>query len=83
MWIVLDGAVSVSRQGQELARLGQGNVVGEMALLSGNPRSADVTAVGEALLLEITAQDFWAMLTKYPALREAAEQQSHRRQRSS
>lgn len=40
----------------ELARLHDGSVFGEMALLSAEPRSASVAAVGEADLLEVTRQ---------------------------
>ena len=41
---------------KELARLHDGSVFGEMALLSAEPRSASVAAAGEADLLEVTRQ---------------------------
>ncbi len=40
----------------ELARLHDGSVFGEMALLSAEPRSASVAVVGEADLLEVTRE---------------------------
>ncbi len=44
-FLLLDGAVDVSRDGQRLARLSSGDFVGEMALLTNEPRNADVTAI--------------------------------------
>lgn len=44
-FLILDGTVEVLRDGASLARLGQGDFVGEVALLSNQPRNADVKAV--------------------------------------
>lgn len=40
----------------ELARLHEGSIFGEMALLSSQPRSASVSVVGEADLIEVTRE---------------------------
>jgi CRP-like cAMP-binding protein len=42
--LVRDGAADVTLAGRRLARLGPGDVVGELALLRGAPRAATVTA---------------------------------------
>lgn len=47
-------ATSAAAGESELARLHEGSIFGEMALLSAQPRSASVTVVGEADLLEVT-----------------------------
>lgn len=44
---------------------------GEMAMLAGEPRSATVTAVTEALIFEISRDNFYDLLAKRPALAEA------------
>lgn len=44
-FLILDGSVDVVRDGDKVARLGQGDFVGEMALLRNEPRNADVNAV--------------------------------------
>ena len=50
LFITLDGQLSVTlRDGQEVARLGIGEVVGEIAFVDSTPPSATVTAVGNAL----------------------------------
>ncbi|MEL7156970.1 MAG: cyclic nucleotide-binding domain-containing protein [Actinomycetota bacterium] len=44
-FLILDGSVEVSRDDVSLARLGEGDFVGEVALLANQPRNADVTAL--------------------------------------
>lgn len=53
MYAIVEGCVRVHSRGREIARLGPGEVVGELATLDPEPRSAEVTAVEETLLLRI------------------------------
>ncbi len=64
LFIVLDGKVRVQRGDQVLTHLGQGEHVGEMALIRSVPRSATVTAVGGAELIAIRRADFFEILRK-------------------
>jgi serine/threonine protein phosphatase PrpC len=64
LFIVLEGKVRVSRGEQVLTTLGQGEHVGEMALIRSVPRSASVTAVGPAELIAIRRADFFEILRK-------------------
>ena len=64
LFIVLDGKVRVSRGEQTLTHLGQGEHVGEMALIRSVPRSATVAAVGAAELIAIRRADFFEILRK-------------------
>jgi serine/threonine protein phosphatase PrpC/CRP-like cAMP-binding protein len=64
LFIVLDGHVRVARGEQVLANLGQGEHVGEMALIRSVPRSATVTAVGPAEVIAIRRADFFEILRK-------------------
>jgi len=69
MFIITAGEVSVSDiNGNEVVRLGPGNVFGEMALLTGEPRTADVTAVVPVTCLEIDRDAFRLVLQKNPTL---------------
>jgi CRP-like cAMP-binding protein len=43
--LILDGELSVKIDGSEVARLGSGSVVGEMAMLGNRQRTATVTAL--------------------------------------
>ncbi len=75
MFIILEGAASVTLRGadgsaQEAAVLATGNVVGEMSLMTGAPRSATVTALTRMRVLEITKDAIEAILHKSPELAE-------------
>ncbi len=64
LFIVLEGSVSVTRQGQVLTRLGAGEHFGEMALIRSVPRSATITAEGGAELIAVRRSDFFEILRK-------------------
>ncbi|HSB61757.1 MAG TPA: cyclic nucleotide-binding domain-containing protein, partial [Vicinamibacteria bacterium] len=53
MYVVLSGQVVVSKQGKRIALGGPGDCFGEMALVESKERSATLSALSEALVLEI------------------------------
>ena len=56
VYIVLDGSLSVcaaALQGREIARLGAGEIVGEMSFLDSRPPSATVAALAESCVFAI------------------------------
>lgn len=63
---VIVGPLSETRS--QLARLRQGDVVGEMSMLTGEPRSATVIASLPTTALELTRETFAAIAAKYPAI---------------
>jgi CRP-like cAMP-binding protein len=46
-YLILDGKAEVIKDGQKLAELGSGNFFGELSVIDGQPRTADVVAVTE------------------------------------
>ncbi len=68
--IVASGHVTVSKGGAELAKLGPGSVIGEMALITGAPRSATVTAAEEVEIFELSRADVTALAKQKPAIAE-------------
>jgi small-conductance mechanosensitive channel/CRP-like cAMP-binding protein len=75
MFIINRGKVEVrlaNRDGQvqNVAELKEGNFFGEMALLTGEPRNADVVAVSEVETLEITKAILQQLLDNNTALAE-------------
>lgn len=60
MFIVAAGRVKVmlEESGQQVATLGVGDYFGEMSMLSGDPRTASVVALGDTAVLEIDAEIF-------------------------
>lgn len=76
LYIVARGNVDVYRDdsNQLLARLGDGDYFGEMALLSDEPRNATVRAVGSCVCLSLERDRFRQLLIEEPALRKEIEQ---------
>jgi len=75
-FLIFEGAASVTLRGpdggtsQEAAILSTGNIVGEMSLMTGSPRSATVTALTRMRVLEIPKDAIEAILKKSPDLAE-------------
>jgi CRP-like cAMP-binding protein len=64
-----------------LAELGAGDLFGEMALLTGAPRSATVTALSDLNLWTLSQADFDALVAAYPHLGLALSRQLSERLR--
>lgn len=62
------GAVEVSIDNRKI-KLGPGDFFGEMGMLSGAPRNADVTAVDYCQLLVLERRDFLNFIDRHPQLR--------------
>ncbi len=73
-YIILRGEVSVRRQGEEIARLGPGDTVGESAIVGHKLRNASVVSLTELEVLHFTSDAVRALLDEVPAFREALEQ---------
>jgi CPA1 family monovalent cation:H+ antiporter len=65
VFFISSGAVEVILPGEPV-QLGRGDFFGEMALLSGLPRAADVVALGYCQLLVLSAADFQRFLADNP-----------------
>lgn len=68
VFIIVDGTVSVSRDGDELATLGPGEVVGEVAVLDRGRRTATVTAETPVEVLVFDPRGFASLLRAAPAV---------------
>ena len=68
MFVVCQGRVrvTVGEQGTEVATIGPGGFFGEMSLLTGDLRSATVSAIDDCTLLEITADVFRRIALAHP-----------------
>ena len=73
LFIISKGRVKISRisdEGKEviLAILKEGDFFGEMSLLNGHVRSANVTAIEDSELLRLRRDDFFNLLYSHPEL---------------
>jgi small-conductance mechanosensitive channel len=68
MFVVVSGTVSVVLEPgrEELARIDRGGYFGEMSLLTGEPRSATVLAIGDVTVVEIVADLFRRVAAAHP-----------------
>jgi CPA1 family monovalent cation:H+ antiporter len=67
MYFISSGAVEVDVGGQKI-QLGRGDFFGELALLGGRERRADVTALGYCQLLVLDDADFRTLLATDPSI---------------
>jgi rhodanese-related sulfurtransferase len=73
LYIVLSGSVRIFRKSQEGIHLDisikvSGETFGEMALLTGEPRSADVETIGETQLLVLSNEQLDRIMRDFPEL---------------
>ena len=72
LYLIIDGIVRIflrpGGRSLELACLGPGDWFGELALLTGEPRTTDVEAQTDLLLLKLSRDTFNRLIKKYPSL---------------
>lgn len=68
LFILLDGEVTVGRTGMSALTLGPGSFFGELALLDGGPRTANVVAKTPIVCLTIGRSPFVKLLRSEPAI---------------
>lgn len=70
-YLILSGEVSIRRHGDEVARVGAGELVGEMALVDHKLRSATVVAETPLEVLHFTDETVAALNKRIPHFRDA------------
>lgn len=67
-FLVASGAARVVRDGATIARIGPGDFFGELSVLDGRPRVAQVVADGPTVCLALASWDFEAVIRDEPAV---------------
>ena len=67
-FVVVDGQVTVKRNGRKIATLGEGAIVGELALLDHGPRTASVVCATDCTLFVLDQRHFRTVLEKHPSI---------------
>jgi CRP-like cAMP-binding protein len=80
-YLILSGRAEVTRGSEKLATLGAGTFFGEMALLDGAPRSADVTTVEDTSCLVLTPWTMRSVVSANPDVSLAMLEELTRRLR--
>lgn len=67
-FVIASGGARVVRDGQTVATLGAGDFFGELSVLDGKPRNAQVIAEGETVCLALASWDFEAVVSEQPSV---------------
>ena len=65
-FIIVDGTARVMRGGEAVATLGAGDFFGELSVLDGRPRNAQVVAASPVRCLALASWDFETVLLEEP-----------------
>jgi CRP-like cAMP-binding protein len=82
LYVVLSGEVAVSKDGQRLATLREGELFGEMSLLHKTAATATVTALRRTSLLRLPREDFDSLILTHPQILVLVADLTEARQRS-
>ncbi|MCW2755769.1 MAG: putative transcriptional regulator [Marmoricola sp.] len=67
--VIVSGTAEVYKRGNHVATLGPGGFVGEIALLTGRPRTATVVSTSSVLVLVIARHRFLSLVDQLPGVR--------------
>ncbi|HEY8315441.1 MAG TPA: cyclic nucleotide-binding domain-containing protein [Gaiellaceae bacterium] len=66
--VIVEGAAEVRRKGRKINELGAGDFLGEIALISGAPRTATVRTTQPTHALVLTGQAFRRLVRQIPSM---------------
>lgn len=69
-YIILSGTVSVRQHGKEVAQVGEGDIVGEAAILNHSLRTASIVALTPLELIHFTADQLQRLAVEMPKFGE-------------
>jgi|AntDryMetagUQ889_1029465.scaffolds.fasta_scaffold07708_2 CRP-like cAMP-binding protein len=69
MFVIVRGRAEIERDGRVVAQRGNGDIVGEIALVDKGPRTATVTLREPSQLLVVARRDFHALMEEMPTVR--------------
>lgn len=81
MWVLLDGSVSITRDGKKLGELGSGEALGTWALFEDEPQQVTATVSAEARALKIDRWGFDEAIDEHPEISRSLIRQLIRRMR--
>ena len=83
LYVVLHGAVNVTAKKDDkpvdLARLKEGEIFGEMSLLTRKPATATVTSPGNSILLKLPRESFQELVLTHPQILELVSDLTEKR----
>ena len=71
--VMLSGIAAVTRNGQAVAEVAAGDIIGELALLTNEPRTASLTAVTDVQVMVLNRREFASLLDSCPSLNQRVQ----------
>ena len=68
LFVLLEGEAKVARNGRRVATIYSGDFVGEIALVTGVPRTTTVTTETPVRMLVLTQRDFQRLVREQPSI---------------
>lgn len=68
LYLIVEGTARVERDGEIVGEVGENDVIGEMALIDNQPRSATVIAQTRCELLAVPHDKFWEFVDTVPSV---------------
>jgi CRP/FNR family cyclic AMP-dependent transcriptional regulator len=78
-FVIVEGEVSVTKDGREIRKLGAGDFFGEIALLQDVRRTATVTATTPLRFFVLTRQGFRSLVSRQPQIEEQVRKAAEER----
>jgi CRP-like cAMP-binding protein len=79
-FVIVDGEVAITKDGEEVRRLGSGEFFGEIALVWDSPRrTATVTSTSPIRFFVLTRQAFRGLIDKHPDIEQKVLEQIEER----
>ena len=66
--IIVEGAAEVTKRGRKINSVGSGDFVGEIAILTDQPRTASVKTTQPTHALVLTRRDFRTLMNRVPSI---------------
>jgi CRP-like cAMP-binding protein len=70
-FVIVDGAVEITRNARRIRTLGPGEFFGEIALVDGGPRTATARTAEPSKLLMVGHREFHSLLERFPTIQIA------------
>jgi CRP-like cAMP-binding protein len=68
LYLLVEGTARVERDGTVIGEMGKNSVIGEMALIDNQRRSASVIAATHCELLAVPYDKFWSFVDRVPSV---------------
>ena len=78
-YILLSGEVSVRKDGNEIARLGPGEIIGEAGVVNHSLRNASVVSLTKLELIHFTREEVERLCAEVPAFKAALDRAAQER----